>query len=110
MVLVGSEVVGFIALSNVIRWNFRSCSVGYWIAEAHNGRGHATAAVRRICELAFTELGLHRVEAGTLLANEASQHVLSNSGFSRIGVAPKYLEIAGSWQDHVLFQRVADGD
>ena len=96
------------ALSNVIRWNLRSCSVGYWIAEAHNGCGHATAAVSRACEIAFRELGLHRVEAGTLLTNEASQRVLTKNGFSRIGVAPKYLEIAGIWQDHVLFQRLTD--
>jgi len=36
--------------------------------------------------------------------------VLARNGFVRIGVAPSYLKIAGRWQDHVLFQRVADAD
>jgi ribosomal-protein-alanine N-acetyltransferase len=47
--------------------------------------------------------------AGTIsLANVASQRVLEKNGFERIGVARRYLHIAGAWRDHVLFQRVAD--
>ena len=53
---------------------------------------------------AFGELGLHRVEAGTLVHNRASQRVLERNGFVRYGLAPQYLRIAGRWQDHVLFQ------
>jgi ribosomal-protein-alanine N-acetyltransferase len=30
--------------------------------------------------------------------------VLRRSGFTPIGVAPRYLRIAGEWQDHLLFQ------
>jgi [ribosomal protein S5]-alanine N-acetyltransferase len=33
--------------------------------------------------------------------------VLAHNGFTLIGLAPSYLEIAGRWQDHLLFQRVA---
>ena len=58
--------------------------------------------------IAFTELGLHRVQAGTLLHNRGSQRVLERNGFTPIGVAPRYLHIAGRWQDHLLFQRLAD--
>ena len=57
---------------------------------------------------AFGPLGLHRVEAGTLVDNGASQRVLEKNGFERIGVAPSYLRIAGAWRDHILFQRLAD--
>ncbi len=58
--------------------------------------------------LAFGELGLHRVEAATLVDNHRSQAVLARNGFTRIGFAPRYLMIAGRWQDHLLFQRLAD--
>jgi ribosomal-protein-alanine N-acetyltransferase len=57
----------------------------------------------------FEGLGLHRVEAGTLLSNTRSQAVLERNGFVRFGLAPRYLPIAGEWQDHLLFQRLADG-
>jgi len=56
--------------------------------------------------LAFGELGLHRVEAGTLRHNVRSQRVLERNGFVQFGVAPAYLNIAGAWQDHILYQVV----
>ena len=98
------DVVGRITLNNVVRGAFQSCSIGYWIRSAANGRGHATSAVRQMLDTAFGALALHRVEAGTLVHNVASQRVLERNGFVRFGHAPQYLRIAGRWQDHVLFQ------
>jgi [ribosomal protein S5]-alanine N-acetyltransferase len=97
-------VIGRITLNNVVRGAFQSCSLGYFVRSAANGRGHATAAVRLMLATAFGELGLHRVEAGTLVHNVRSQRVLENNGFVRFGLAPHYLRIQGRWQDHVLFQ------
>jgi len=34
--------------------------------------------------------------------------VLRRTGFTLIGLAPRYLRIAGQWRDHLLFQRLAD--
>lgn len=75
---------------------------------ALHGRGVATTAVDAILRVAFDELGLHRVQAGTLVHNRASRRVLAKNGFTEIGLAPRYLQIAGRWQDHVLHQRLAD--
>ena len=58
--------------------------------------------------LAFGDLGLHRLEAGTRIDNVASQRVLEKNLFTRIGVAPRWLHIGGEWRDHVLFQRTAE--
>lgn len=58
--------------------------------------------------LAFKELDLHRVQTETLVNNVASQKVLSKTGFTQWGRAPKYLRIAGQWQDHLMFQRTND--
>ncbi|MDP9393587.1 MAG: GNAT family N-acetyltransferase [Actinomycetota bacterium] len=98
------RVVGRITLNGIVRGAFQSCSVGYWLAEAHTGRGLATAAVRHITTVAFEELGLHRVQAETLEHNVRSQRVLDRNGFVRYGLAPKYLKIAGRWQDCVMYQ------
>lgn len=97
-------VVGRITLNGIVRGPFQSCSVGYWLAERATGRGLATAAVREMKRVAFEELGLHRVEAATLVHNTASQRVLGRNGFVRFGLAPKYLHIAGAWRDHLMFQ------
>jgi ribosomal-protein-alanine N-acetyltransferase len=90
-------VVGRINLNSIVMGAFCSATLGYWVSEDAAGNGAATAAV-----------GLHRVEAGTLPHNERSQRVLAKNGFERYGYAPRYLRIAGEWQDHVLFQRLAD--
>lgn len=102
------RVAGQVTLSGIVRGPFQSSNLGYWIAQDQTGRGLATRAVNDAVALAFSDLALHRVQAGTLTANEASQRVLAKTGFERFGLAPAYLKIAGQWQDHVLFQRICD--
>jgi ribosomal-protein-alanine N-acetyltransferase len=101
-------LAGTIALSNVVRGIFDSATVGYWVDERRNGRGLATAAVAAIVDLGFGELGLHRLEAATLVENVASQRVLEKNRFTLIGLAPRYLRIAGAWRDHLVFQRTLE--
>lgn len=100
------ELVGRINLSGVVRGAFLSGNLGYWVAGSSNGKGYATRAVAAAVGIAFAEFGLHRVQAATLVHNERSQRVLAKTGFVRFGVAPRYLQIAGLWQDHALFQRL----
>jgi [ribosomal protein S5]-alanine N-acetyltransferase len=107
-ILDGRSIAGTIGLSNVALAAFRSANVGYWVDEARNGRGLASRAVADVVEHAFGELGLHRLEAGTLVDNLGSQRVLEKNRFVRIGLAPRYLHIAGAWRDHVLFQRTVE--
>ncbi len=109
VILDGSgRVAGRITLNGIVRGPFQSCSVGYWVSVTATGRGLASAAVREILRVAFEELGLHRVQAETLLHNVRSQRVLKRNGFRRIGMAPAYLNIAGQWQDHILYQVIND--
>ena len=99
-------MTGRITLDGITRGAFQSCTIGYWVALENNGRGLATAAVTRMMQIAFDDLGLHRIEAGTLVDNFRSQRVLAKNGFIQYGRAPQFLKIAGRWQDHMLFQRL----
>jgi len=100
------RIVGRITLNGIVRGAFQSCSVGYWVGAADNGRGFATAAVRDIVRVAFEDLRLHRVQAETLLHNAGSRRVLERNGFVQFGMAPTYLKIAGEWQDMAIYQLV----
>ena len=102
------SLAGTISFANALPTPFASATIGYWVAAEHRGRGLATRAVAAAVELAFGGLGLHRLEAATLVANVASQRVLEKNRFTRIGLAPSYLHIAGAWRDHLLFQRTVD--
>jgi [ribosomal protein S5]-alanine N-acetyltransferase len=101
-------IAGTINLNDVIRGPLQLANVGYWVDRDRNGRGLASAAVADVVEFAFGEAGLHRLEAGTLPDNAASQRVLAKNGFERFGYARQLLLIAGEWRDHVLFERIAD--
>jgi ribosomal-protein-alanine N-acetyltransferase len=107
LILDGDKPVGFVGLSNILRDALQSAIVSYWVDREHNGRGLATAALAEVVGLAFGDLALHRLEAGTLPDNVASQRVLEKNGFERFGLARRYLLIAGEWRDHVLFERTA---
>ena len=109
LILDDGVVAGMISLANVVRGPFLSANVGYFVAREHNGRGLATMAVRLVVEEAFSAVGLHRVEAGTLVDNIGSQRVLTKAGFEQFGLARRYLHIGGAWRDHLLFQRLSDG-
>ena len=105
-VILGRDgsIVGRITLDGIARGALQSAALGYWVGQVHNGRGYATAAIGAVVHIAFDELGLHRLEAGTLRHNTRSQHVLERNGFTRYGLAPSLMRIAGRWQDHVMFQ------
>jgi ribosomal-protein-alanine N-acetyltransferase len=62
-----------------------------------------TAAVRAVIPFVFDSLELHRLEAACLLDNLASIRLLEKTGFTREGVARRYLRINGVWQDHLLY-------
>jgi ribosomal-protein-alanine N-acetyltransferase len=99
------RVVGRVNLNNIVMGVLRSASIGYWVDAEHLGKGLASGAVEYACAQAQGR-GLHRVEAGTLLHNTASQRVLERCGFEVYGMAPRFLFIAGDWQDHRLYQRI----
>ena len=43
-----------------------------------------------------------------VLVERFARTVLERNGFVRYGVAPSYLKIAGRWQDHVMFAKLAE--
>ncbi|MFD8983250.1 GNAT family N-acetyltransferase [Streptomyces sp. NPDC059564] len=110
VLVAGGVPVGSINLGSIVLGPLRSGGVGYWIDRDRHGKGLATAAVEEVCRIARDEVGLHRVEAGTLVDNVASQRVLAKTGFTEFGLAPRYLHINGAWRDHRLFQRLLHDD
>jgi ribosomal-protein-alanine N-acetyltransferase len=98
------RIAGIITLADVIRESLQLANVGYFVARTFNGRGLATRAVADVVRFAFGDAGLHRLEAGTLPDNHASQRVLEKNGFVRYGLARGLLKIDGVWRDHVLFE------
>ena len=82
LVAEGGEVVGRVNLTEVADG---SAELGYRIAQKAAGQGLATAAVRKVRELAATEYGLSRLRARVTQDNPASRKVLEHNGFVAVG-------------------------
>ena len=64
-------------------------------------------AAQLVCDFAFRQLRLHRVEASCLPHNEPSKALLQKLGFEEEGFAKAYLKINGKWEDHLLWGKTA---
>jgi [ribosomal protein S5]-alanine N-acetyltransferase len=96
------------SITGVVRGAIQSGMISYFVDEARAGHGLATAGVGELVAVAFGELALHRVEAGTAVVNVASQRVLERNGFTCVGLLRRHLLLQGEWVDHFLWERLAD--
>ena len=103
-----TAIIGVANLRNMIRGAMLGCHLGYALAPDAVCRGYMTEAVERIVRIAFEDLALHRVEANVIPRNVRSIAVLERTGFSAEGISPRYLRIAGTWEDHVRYAVIND--
>ncbi len=102
------ELVGMLTVNGITWGSARWATMGYWISRSHAGRSITPTAVALVSDHLLTTTGLHRVEIAIRPENAASLRVVEKLGFTRIGVAPGFLHIAGQWRDHVVFQVLAE--
>ena len=101
------KLIGIVSLSEIVKGNFQSCWIGYYLDRNHNGKGYMTEAVTYTIDYAFKELGLHRIEAGVMPHNEASIRLLEKAGFEKEGIARENVKINGKWEDHLILSRIS---
>lgn len=107
-IFVEGDFVGEINLSSVQRGPFQSAYVGYWVDERHAGHGYTPEALVAVAHYAFEELYLHRIQVSIIPRNKASRRVVEKLQLRDEGVAVRYLEINGVWEDHIRFALTAE--
>lgn len=107
-VFVDGEFAGEITLSSIQRGPSQTGHVGYWIDRDLAGRGYTPEAVVVVLAFAFDALALHRVEIAIIPRNRPSLRVVEKLGLRSEGVAQRYLEIDGEWEDHAKFAVTAE--
>ena len=102
-IFVDGAFAGEINLNNVVRGAFQSATIGYWIDKARAGCSFMSEAVVVLSQFAFEELGLHRIEVCIIPRNANSRRVMEKLHFREEGIAERFLEINGVWEDHVRY-------
>jgi ribosomal-protein-alanine N-acetyltransferase len=100
--------VGKIALNGIMRGAMCGAYLGYWMAAEEQGKGLVVEAIRAVLDFGFGPAGLHRIQAAIMPRNARSLRVIDKLGFRREGLAERYLQIAGKWEDHILFARTRE--
>lgn len=93
-------IVGFLNISEIVRGGLKSAFVGYGGVAGFERQGYMTEAMQLLLREAFTELGLHRLEANIQPGNVASIALAKRAGFELEGFSPRYLKVGGRWRDH----------
>ena len=78
-------------------------TIGYWIDEARAGKSYMSEAVLVATRFALEDLQLHRVEICIIPRNHNSRRVMEKLGYREEGIAERFLEINGTWEDHVRY-------
>ncbi len=102
-VFVDQRLVGEVNINNVTRGALQSATIGYWIDQTHAGHGYIAESVVIAIRFAFDQLHLHRLEICIVPRNTNSRRVMEKLQIRCEGVAERYLEIAGTWEDHMRY-------
>ena len=96
------EVVGVISFNRIDR-GIHEASIGYWLAEAWQGRGWMTRAVAAWVDHGFTSLGLQRQTISCAVDNRRSRAIPERLGFPSEGTLPDAEWLYDRYVDHVRY-------
>ena len=72
------------------------------------GQNYIPEAAVVVFRFAFEELGLHRLQVAIIPRNRPSNRVAEKLRLRNEGIAERYLEINGIWEDHVRYAITAE--
>ncbi|WP_319560748.1 GNAT family N-acetyltransferase [Marispirochaeta sp.] len=79
------EFIGLIGFKDTDRQS-KKTEIGYWLSKDQQGQGIMTRAAQRLCEIAFSELGMNRVQIKCAVGNKASKKIPKRLGFLLEGI------------------------
>lgn len=107
-VFVDGVFAGEMNLSSVQRGPFQNAYVGYWIDQAQAGKSYTPEALVVVLRHSFENLALHRLQISIIPRNRASHRVVEKLAIRSEGIAQRYLEINGAWEDHVRYAMTSE--
>ncbi len=94
-------------LGNVSAWwtskPNQAGEIGYWVRTDETSRGICTEATARILQVAFEELGMHRVSVRIAVGNRSSERVAEKLGFTKEGLLRDEVRVGSVWMDHTVW-------
>ena len=77
--------IGLIGFKDTDKVN-RKTEIGYWLREEYQGKGIVSAAVKALCDFAFGELHMNRIQIKCAVGNFPSKRIPQRLGFTFEGI------------------------
>lgn len=97
------KIIGTVSFSNFKHFPTKTCEIGYKFDPSYHHQGYALEAVEKALDVIFSSYNMRRVNAYIQPSNTPSLNLVSNLGFTRKELIPKYAEIQGQGRDHYLY-------
>ena len=95
-----NAICGVINLNMITYEALCSAYLSYYVVQRFAEKGYMKEGLALVIKHAFSEMGLHRLEANIQPGNERSVRLVESLGFECEGYSPHYLRIKGKWRDH----------
>ena len=97
------KLVGIVSLMDVVRGLFQNAFIGLTIFNNYWKSGYGRAATEAIVDIAFNDLGLHRLEAGIEPRNVRCIRGTRAFRFRKEGRKKRAVFLRGEWRDLMMY-------
>ncbi|GKX30672.1 N-acetyltransferase [Vallitalea longa] len=95
--------IGGVIIKTILRKNFQWAEIGYWLLNQYWGNGYGAEMVEAAIDIAFNELGYHRLEAYINLDNIASQKTAELAGMQYECTRKGFIYENEVWTDNMVY-------
>lgn len=96
-----NQLIGAVGL--YVNNHHHRAEICYDLSQEYWGKGLMTKAVSKVLDFTFSKIDMHRIEALTMLENEASQALLRKLGFVHEGMLRNYRYFQNKSYDVQMF-------
>ena len=89
------EFVGLIGFKGTDKLN-KKTEIGYWLSEKHQKQGIVTKSVGKLCDFAFNNQGINRIQIKCAIENRSSINIPKKLGFRFEGIERQGELLAGN--------------
>jgi len=97
------KLVGIVSLMDIVRGLFQNAFLGLTIFNRYWKSGYGKAAAVAVIDIAFKDLGLHRLEAGIEPRNIRCLRGTRAFGFRKEGRKKRAVYLRGEWRDLMMY-------
>jgi RimJ/RimL family protein N-acetyltransferase len=95
--------IGGVIIKPILRKHFQWAELGYWLLNQHWGKGYGSEMAKAAIDIAFRDIGLHRIEAQINLDNVASQKTAEKAGMKLECIRKGFIYEFDEWTDNMIY-------